>query len=197
MCFPNGCVSVAWRAVVLVCLASVLGCGAGTARPATPKLEVSVATLYPLRVGAAWSYDVDSGDGEMLLATTRVLRVQDGLAEVSSGQASLRYRLRPDGLERGEPGGYLLKPPFAQNASWASGPDSVARIVALDQFVATAAGSFGQCVVVEEHNAGSGQTVTTTYCPGVGPARVVSQMQVRGHPLRVTATLRGFATDVQ
>lgn len=133
----------------------------------------------------------------MLLATARVLRVQAGVAEVSNGQSLLRYRASPGGLEHADRSGFLLKPPFVENASWSSGPDTVARIVALHQPLSSAAGSFRECVVVEERNAGSSQTVVTTYCPGVGPARVVSEMQVRGHALRVIATLRGFATDAQ
>jgi hypothetical protein len=156
---------------------------------------VSLASLYPLRAGSAWSYDVDSGDGHALLATARVVRVQQGVVDVTSGQAVLRYVLRPDGIERDGQQGYLLKAPFALNASWSSGPDTLARIVALHQQLATAAGSFEECVVVQENNARSGQRVTTTYCPGVGPARVVSEMEVRGHGLRVIATLRGYASD--
>jgi hypothetical protein len=61
--------------------------------------------------------------------------------------------------------------------------------------VTTSAGTFAGCVVVEEQNQTSGQSVKTTYCPGVGPAVVVTQMEVRGHVLRVTARLRGFSVE--
>ena len=184
----------AW-AMVFGCIVWSVACASGPATRENRPLEVSVETLYPLRPGAAWSYDVDSGDGQPLLATARVLRVRDGVAEVSNGQAFLRYRVQPDGLQRLEHGGYLLKPPFVLDASWPSGPETSARITALHQALSTAAGNFEECVVVEERNSSSGQSVATTYCPGVGPARVVSQMHVRGQALRVVATLRGFATD--
>jgi hypothetical protein len=175
------------------CLA--FGCGAAASPRTQTAIDVSVRSLYPLKVGSAWSYDVDSGDGQVLLATSRVTRVQDGVAEVTSGQAVLRYVLRADGVERMGQQGYLLKAPLVANASWASGPDTTAVIQALHQALVTAAGAFEECVVVQESNASSGQRVTTTYCPGVGPARVVSEMEVRGHGLRVVATLRGFAAD--
>jgi hypothetical protein len=192
MCFSDGCL----RSVLsLVCAWLALGCGAAATTRTKTASDVSVSSLYPLNVGSAWSYDVDSGDGQVLLATTRVVRVRDGVAEVMSGQALLRYVLRADGIERAGQLGYLLKAPFVQNASWVSAPDTTAVIQALHQRLVTSAGTFEECVVVLENNAGSGQRVTTTYCPGVGPARVVSEMEVRGHGLRVVATLRGYAAD--
>jgi hypothetical protein len=181
------------RAALLVSVCW-FGCGAATLPHAKTALEVSVRTLYPLVEGAAWSYDVDSGDGEPVLATARVLHVRaDGVVEVASGQAVLRYLVRPDGIARAGEGGHLLKAPLTLNANWPSAPDTVAKVEALHQRVTTAAGTFDECVSVKEENAGSGQRVTTTYCPGVGPAKVISEMEVRGHPLRVTATLRGYA----
>jgi hypothetical protein len=195
MCCRSEGLRSALLACALSCNAVALGCGASSGARAKTATEVSLATLYPLLPGSAWSYDVDSGDGQTLLATTRVARVQDGAVEVTSGQAVLRYQLRADGIERAGQQGYLLKAPFALDASWPSGPDTVARIVGLHQQLATAAGSFEECVVVQENNASSGQRITTTYCPGVGPARVVSEMEVRGHGLRVIATLRGYAAD--
>ena len=188
-------VTIGW--IRLSCVAALTSCATSSSARTQAPLDVSVATLYPLHEGAAWSYDVDSGDGQPLLAVARVLRVREGVAEVLNGQSLLRYRVLPAGLERADRSGFLLKPPFVENASWPSGPETVARIVALHQPLNSAAGSFRECVVVEERNTGSGQTVVTTYCPGVGPARVVSEMEVRGHALRVTATLRGFATDAQ
>ena len=194
MCSDNVRVRVA---LIASCMALAAGCGARASVQTKPPLAVNAATLYPLQLGAAWSYDVDGGDGQALLATARVLRVENGVAEVANGQALLRYRLLPEGLERADRGGFLLKPPFTLNASWSSAPTTTARIVAVDQPLTTAAGSFRACVVIEERNAASGQSVVTTYCPGVGPVRVVSEMEVRGRALRVIATLRGFATDAQ
>jgi hypothetical protein len=65
----------------------------------------------------------------------------------------------------------------------------------VNEQVTTTAGNFAACVVAEEQNRNSGQTVKTTYCPGVGPTVVVSQMEVRGQLLTVTAKLRGYALE--
>jgi hypothetical protein len=176
------CVCPAWFA-----------CGAASQPHPKSAIEVSVATLYPLVAGAAWSYDVDSGDGQPVLATAHVVSVREGVVEVASGQAMLRYVIVPEGIARAGQAGHLLKTPLVANASWPSAPDTVARVEAVHQRVALPAGTFEECVVVKEENANSGQRVTTTYCPGVGPTRVVSEMEVRGHALRVTATLRGYA----
>jgi hypothetical protein len=183
-----------WRWLSL--LIALNGCATTSGAPPKPPIDLSVGSLYPLGPGFAWSYDVDSGDGQPVLAVARVLRVQDGVAEVATGQAVARYRVARDGISRDGQPGHLLKAPIAQGASWPSSPGTTARVVAVSERLTTSAGSFEDCVVVEEQNSGSGQQIRTTYCPGVGPARVVSEMTVRGQTLRVTATLRGYALEV-
>jgi hypothetical protein len=170
-------------------------CGGAAQHPQTPA-DLSVASLYPLAAGYAWSYDVDSGDGQSVLAVMRVARMEDGVAEVTTGApAALRYAVQPDGITHADTGGHLLLAPIAAGATWASGLQTTARVTALHTRLVTPAGTFSECVVVEEANSNSGQRITTTYCPGVGPAQVISEMTVRGQVLRVQATLRGYALD--
>ena len=180
------------RTGALLAFVALQACASAKPLPKTP-IAVTIATLYPLVQGAAWSYDVDSGDGAPVLATARVTAVRDNLVEVESGQARLHYMLEPNGIARVGQSGYLLKAPLVASASWPSAPDTIARVESLHRHVVTPAGAFEECVVVREDNASSGQHVTTTYCPGVGPVTVVSEMEVRGHALRVVATLRGYA----
>jgi hypothetical protein len=152
--------------------------------------------LYPLREGAAWSYDVDAGDGDPVLTTTRVLRATASEVEVMSGQAVLRYALLPDGIQRVDGGGsYVLRAPVVLDKQWPASMGSQARVTALDQDIQTPAGKFQSCVLVTEQGGDSGRKVTTTYCPGVGPVVVVSEMEVRGKLLRVIATLRGYSLE--
>jgi len=80
-------------------------------------------------------------------------------------------------------------------ATWSSGAETTARVTALGVAVSTPGGNFADCVTIEENNAGTTQHVTTTYCPGVGPARVISEMEIRGKLLRVDAKLRGYSID--
>jgi hypothetical protein len=182
----------------LACLCAAMlayACASGQAHTDRPPADLSPASLYPLREGAAWSYDVDAGDGQPVLATTRVLRVSGTQVEVMSGQAVLRYALLPDGIQRVDGGTFLLRAPVALDTQWAGTMGSQARVTALDQVIQTPAGKFESCVAVTEQGGDSGRKVTTTYCPGVGPVVVVSEMEVRGKLLRVQATLRGYSLE--
>jgi hypothetical protein len=181
---------------LFVACSVLFGCASGPSGSGRKPADLSPLSLYPLREGAAWSYDVDAGDGESpVLATTRVLRIQGTNVEVQSGQAVLRYALLPDGIQRVDSGKHLLHTPIALGSEWPAGLNTQARVSAVDQLLQTPAGNFESCVVVTELSADSGRKVTTSYCPGVGPVRVESEMEVRGKLLRVTATLRGYSLE--
>lgn len=180
----------------LMLLASVaaLSCGGVQVAPSAP-LDQSATSLYPLRAGYAWSYDVDSGDGQSVLATSRVVRVHDGSADVMTGQAIQTYLIRPEGIQKSSGAFFLLPAALDASSHWASGPDAEARVISTQEQLQTPAGSFRSCVAVQEQNRSSGQQITTTYCPAVGPVRVVSQMEVRGQIVRVEALLRGYTSE--
>jgi hypothetical protein len=178
------------------CMAIALwSCASGPAAKPRAQADLSPRSLYPLRQGAAWSYDVDAGDAQPVLTTTRVMRDELGVVEVRSGQAVLRYAFSPEGLQRVDGGTFLLRAPVALGNEWPAGLNTQARVTAVDQLIQTPAGSFEGCVVVTERASDSGRKVTTSYCPGVGPVSVVSEMEVRGKLLRVTATLRGYSLE--
>jgi hypothetical protein len=170
----------------------VLGCGSAPA--AAPTRPLTPERLYPLVAGSAWSYDVDTGDGETVLATARVTEAGGGRAAVQGGEGLTRYELRPDGIFRSERDAYLLKAPLKAGASWDSGTGMRAEIARLDVAIETPAGSFKGCVEVVERGAPSGAIITTTYCPDVGPVRVASRltMMTTGGEVSVVATLRGY-----
>jgi len=188
------------RAILVWALLCASSCAAGHKPTHVPASELTALALYPLRTDAAWSYDVDSGDGAPVLATVRVLRADQRFAEVQAGQKIVRYALVDGGIARanaglGASGQYLLRAPFVTDASWASGERAHARVASTGQRVTTPAGQFEDCVEILEEHADSLQEVTTTYCPNVGPVRVDSRMQVRGQAVRVLATLRGFSVN--
>jgi hypothetical protein len=183
-------------AAVLVAFATAC---AGSATQTRPKAaDHSPASLYPLGAGYAWSYDVETPGESPVLAIARVTSVANGVATVVTGpEASQRYALSDLGIQRvGQPG-YLLKAPIANGATWESGLGTIARVASMSEEVKTEAGIFSACVRVDERNATSGQHVQTTYCPGVGPALVVSEMEVRGQTLQVTARLRGYSLETE
>jgi hypothetical protein len=174
----------AWVCVLL------LGC-ASSPKP-VPAAALTVARLYPLSAGSAWSYDVDTGDGAAVLAVMRVTESGGGRAAVQGGEGITRYELRPDGIYRADRDGYLLKEPLRVGATWASGGGMQAEIARVDAALETTAGRFTGCVEVVERGAPTGAVITTLYCPDVGPVQVVSSVELTAGAVRVVATLRGY-----
>ncbi|MDH5672206.1 MAG: hypothetical protein OEZ06_08660 [Myxococcales bacterium] len=178
-------------ALVLPLALSAVGACAG-AKPAPTRAPAAVADYYPLREGSAWSYDVDAGSGGTVLAVTRVERVEGSSVWVRTGEGSERYELHPDAIGRPDRGGLLLQGPLAPGSSWDSGGGARATVEAFEQVVETRAGRFEGCVRVVETGGASGARIETTYCPRVGPVRVVSSLDLTHGTARVSAELRGF-----
>lgn len=178
--------------------ALALGCGGAAATAGGAKADPHApSSLYPLRAGAAWSYDVDTGPGGTMLAITRVLTVVDQRVEVTSGTDPVVYELAAEGILRAEDHTWLLKAPIRVGASWPARAGMTAEVTSISERVVTPAGSFEACVRVEERGGERGQEVLTTYCPGVGPVLVESRvaLTVSAMPAVVTAMLRGYQVD--
>src|SRR5262249_46562732 len=154
------------------------GLGCATAGPAQPSTASTPEAFFPLAPGNAWSYDVDG--------TLVVVRVEarDG-TDVRMGDFG--YQVRPAGIVRVPPGKYVLKLPLEMGTSWELPGGGRARIVQAGARVATPAGTFAGCVVVEEAD-DAGVRTRTTFAPGVGPVDVV----VSGGGSVTHAVLRGF-----
>jgi hypothetical protein len=151
--------------------------------------------LYPLAADTVWSYDVDTGEGPPTLAISRVIAVDGARIEVSSGSAPMVYELRPEGIFRPNRGGWLLKAPVEEGATWDAGGGSRAEVGSVDLKVSTLAGDFRGCVEVRETGGTGDKSVRTVYCPDVGPVEVESAMSMKlsGQEASVKARLRGFA----
>ena len=175
-----------------VSLALLVVAGCASAPEPTPSQELTPARLFPLTAGSAWSYDVDTGDGNTALAITKVTEAGSATAAVQGGEGLTRYELRPDGIFRTSLSGYLLKAPVRLGATWPSGGGMQAEITRLGLDLSTPAGNFRGCVEVNERGAPSGALITTTYCPDVGPALVVSRMELLTGKVEVVARLRGY-----
>jgi hypothetical protein len=176
------------RALLLV----LIGVGCASSPEVAPTPQLTPARLYPMAVGSAWSYDVDTGDGGTVLAITRVTSAGDGHAVVQGGEGTTSYELRPDGIYRTDRAGYLLKAPLRAGAVWSSGGGMSAEITRLDAALDTPAGQFRGCIEVVERGAPTGAVITTTYCPDVGPVRVVSSLVLSSGKVEVIAQLRGY-----
>ena len=157
-------------ALALVLLA--VGCGGASTRPTEGRYPPAV--LYPLTEGNVWSYDIVDDQGARSLGITRVVRRAGELAEVSSNRsAPILYRVTDEGIALPAADAWLLRAPVAVGAEWPSRAGRVARVTSVDEEVSTPAGSFRECVRVEERGGDGAVAVDTTYCPAVGPVVVV------------------------
>lgn len=189
----RACAVPAVARVVVLMLAGI-GCAGGASQVAPEPAPWTPETLFPLAEGRAWSFDVETGDGDNVLVVTRVITAVPGKsALVQVGKEQTAYERRPEGWYRPAKGGFLLREPLEVGASWTSGKGVEAKLTRQVAAIETPAGDFTNCAEVEETNQRSGNRIWTTYCPHVGPVRVVSEMIVRGHTLRVTAVMRGYS----
>jgi hypothetical protein len=181
--------------ITLICL----GCGAAAPAPGDADRDrLDPRNLYPLAEGNAWSYDVDLGDGERVLAITRVVSAGSDRAEIlTNNKETLQYELRPGGIYRPENASWLLKAPVREGAEWPTASGMMARVRSVSAGVTTPGGDFADCVEVEEGGGDAGRQIRTIYCPGVGPVYLESMMLVRGKEIRVTARLRGHRVGAE
>jgi hypothetical protein len=177
----------------MVWLALALGC-ATAGSPPGPNGSTHPHAFYPLEVGNAWSYDVDTGEASTTLAVTRVESRDGNDAHVRTGRKVVRYELLADGVRTVPEGAWLFRAPLVVGAEWSAPGDRHARLVAVDAEVTTPAGSFERCLEVLEVGGELDLEIRTVYCPHVGPVLVESTMRsnVSERSLKVTATLRGY-----
>lgn len=175
----------------------LVGACAGSRPPAVEVRGLAPTDLYPLQVGNAWSYDVDTGDDTTTLAITRVEAFDGRVAEVRTGRSTVLYEVLPDGIRVLPGDAWLLRVPLTEGAGWPGPGGREARLISTGVSVETVAGSFTRCVEVSETGGELELEVRTVYCPAVGPVAVDSTMrsQVGDRAVTVSARLRGF--DVQ
>ena len=176
------------------------GCGAAT--PEVAEIEVdrlAPTTLYPMIEGAQWVYDVDTGGNEP--PTLGIFEVVEAIGDdrqiannrgmnshgvVSHGDP-IGYHVEPDGIRHTASGTWLLHAPIDVGATWEAMGGRTARVTDIEASVEVIAGNYEHCVVVVETGGEDGRTVTTTYCPQVGPVLIESTMET-------VMTLREVAT---
>jgi hypothetical protein len=187
-------------------LSSLLSCAnspvtSPTGRAAPPE---DAQQYYPLQPGWKWAYDVERA-GERILAVTAVQERRPNEALLQAGGETLRYDIGPAGIARVSSGGFgeadkragsndfLIKNPVRSGQSWPI-EGGTATITAVGRSITTAAGTFENCLVVEEARSSPARLVRTTYAPGVGPVALESLVQVPGsgaYQTTLRASLRG------
>lgn len=184
----------AWCAILGLVLFA--GCGSANKVNTARTDPLAPNTLYPLKVGAVWSYDVDTGVGLNTLAISRVLSVRGQRVEVGSGGAPIAYEVSSTGIRRPGEQTWVLKVPIKPGARWRS-PVGEAQVLSVDAKIETLAGTFAHCVHVVEHSEDRARRVETIYCPNVGPVYIDSHMKLKiaASQTRVTARLLGYKIE--
>lgn len=172
--------------IVLFLLAS---CGAPAASVEAPAGDrLAPATLYPMIDGAQWVYDVHTGGGEPPTLGIFEVTESDGArrsiannrgmsadGQVTYGEP-IHYEVSATGIRHVGSGGWVLRAPIHEGATWEGMGGRTARVIDDDASVEVVAGEYEHCVRVEETGGEDGRIVSTVYCPSVGPVVVESRM---------------------
>ncbi|HEY2899639.1 MAG TPA: hypothetical protein VGL59_03610 [Polyangia bacterium] len=194
-------VRLAYAAGALLSALSSAGCAGGGAAtvPDVPPTPLTAAEYYPLQTGWRWSYDIEK-DGQHILAFYSVVARQGDSATVQAGNDILTYAITPLGVAHRDGNGvgdFLIKDPLSPGAAWTL-KEGKAQVLSVGQQMTVEAGTFKNCVVVEETRSEPIRIVRTTFAPGVGPIAV--EVSVQDGVRFVTATkaiLRGVTKPGQ
>lgn len=158
----------------------VLGCASTSAAPkaAAPSSAAGAEKFLPLVDDTVFAYDTESQpSGERGLLVLEVHRRGPDRAELAVAGHVTRLTLDETGI-RLVTGGWLLKTPLVEGASW-QGDYGQVRVTALDKPFASLAGQFSGCLETLESAQGPNFTKSTrtTYCPDVGIVSRVTQVE--------------------
>jgi hypothetical protein len=174
-------------------LALVLACGAAQGGGASQALTAH--DLYPMEMGAVWSFDLDTGIGPPVLGVMRVENV-DGMQVTirNNGDQVSTYERRPEGIFHLESDSWLLRDPIVVGEGWPSAGGRQAQIQSIEATASTPAGDFTGCVDVEETGGEDGRVIHTIYCLGHGMVeqRASMTMEMTGSEAAVNVKLRGY-----
>lgn len=179
------------RHLALIIALGALGCASAQgARP--PRGPLTARDYLPLRAGAAWSYDTQTGyGGDTVLSALSVVRVDGRRFYVRSGTRTETYEYRADGVVR--EGEYILHDPLRVGATWEGREGGRFEVRGVDQ-TRTVGGQRYRNVVEVLRTGSSTQIRTTTwYALDVGPIEVdASTTSSLGQSIAVHSTLRGY-----
>jgi len=176
--------------MVLGCVGCVLLCMPGCSHQSAPVPKgpppAAWYRYFPAVVDAQWVYRLvvsEDNSGAVVLLQTRVNEVSADRIALMSGSSPVLYMVADDGLIKAKSGNYFLKYPLTPGNRWPivlGGAAGEAVIVANDRSVATDAGRFDNCLLVEERPAGEPVVLRTWYAPGVGVVRMQTVIVLDG-----------------
>ena len=182
------------RSAILLATLLVAACS-GEARSRRARAGSPTSkTLYPMKVGNAWSYDVESESPDApTLLVNRVSAIEGRRVIMETGGEPIVYELRGNGIYWPAKGGYLLRDPISEGAGWAMRSGSRARIASLSKTFRAAGQVFQRCVEVLLES--PEQRVRTLYSPDVGPVFIEAELHMEDFDYAFRATLRGYQVE--
>lgn len=177
------------------CVLALSGCGGARTLPTNVDHgAIDPRLLFPFVDGTVYSYTVRDGTNLPTLATLRVLTVVgDRVTIQRNRQPADTLIVSAEGIRMADEPAWLLRAPITVGASFPAEGGRTARVGSVDEVVRTGLGEHHGCVRIDEIDAESGVHVETTYCPDVGPVRIVSSLvsELTGMRLDVRAELIG------
>jgi len=110
--YAGGSVRVAASRTLALSLvaAALVACAGSASQVRSNAADHSPASLYPLRIGYAWSYDVETEGSPPVLAVARVTRFDSGVASVATGLAAwLIAKVVGDAVDLSTPSGQIAQ----------------------------------------------------------------------------------------
>jgi hypothetical protein len=182
------------RAALLAAVGLVAACGGESRARRDGDEPLTARRLYPIAVGNAWSYDVESASPDApTLLVNRVAALEGGRVTMETGQQPIVYELRGDGIYWPAKNGYLLRDPISEGASWELGSGSHVEIVSTSKTCRAAGETFRRCVEVLLTS--DEQRVRTLYVPRVGPVAIEAELRLSDLAYAFRATLRGYVVE--
>jgi hypothetical protein len=148
----------------------------------------------PLTDDTVLSYETMSDTGETGIMVFNVRRPRPDMAELDVAGRIQRLDVQDTSVAV-KAGGYLLRAPIAQGASF-QGSFGVVTITELGKSATLPAGKFERCVVTVEETRTPFKRATSTYCPGVGLVELIVEGDVGGDIGRVESRLKTYGKRV-
>lgn len=166
---------------------------AGTQRARAPRGPRTARDWMPLRTGAAWSYDVQTGvGGDTVLSTLSVVRVDGARFLVRGGARTETYEHRADGVTR--EGEYILKDPVRPGTTWTGREGATFTIRGVEPTRRVGDVTYRDVVEVERVSPRTRITTTTWFAAGVGVVEIRASTQSSlGTTIEVRSTIRGYS----
>lgn len=164
------------------------GSNATGAKAASASTEpVHTSDWLPLEDNTVLDFETSvEGTGEKGRLVMQVRRPRGNRIELNVAGKIRRLEAKEDGVAIAT-GGWLLKQPFTVGATF-QGLSGMVKINKVDTPLDVPAGHYAHCLETEETT--STTTTRTTFCPGVGIAKLVVEGAVDGQVRREVAELR-------